>query len=215
MARMRNPLIFLSGLLFLAIPACGDDGMGEDGSTTNNPTNAMTDPTNAMTDPTGGGGELTCDAYCTSITANCTGGNLQYFDNMDGGMGACMAACTAFPVGTMADTSMNTLGCRTYHAGAAAMDAALHCPHAGPGGAGACGANCEGFCKIAMSSCSSVYADETACMNECAMFDDTTPYNATVTTGNSLACRLYHLTAATLVPDPHCTHINAASPTCM
>jgi hypothetical protein len=36
--------------------------------------------------------------------------------------------------------SGNTLGCRIYHGGApAVMDAATHCPHAGPSGAGVCG----------------------------------------------------------------------------
>lgn len=211
---MRNPLIFLSGLLLLATPACDSGSGDEGGSTSTNPTADMTEPT-----PTtgGGGAELTCDDYCTTITANCTAANAQYFDNMDGGMASCMAACNGFPEGTLADTANNTLGCRIYHAGVAGTDAAMattHCPHAGPGGAGACGSNCEGFCSVAMSSCGSVYATMEACMTECATFDDSVRYDISQTGGNTLACRLYHLTAGAIVPDPHCTHINAASPTC-
>jgi hypothetical protein len=83
-------------------------------------------------DPTGA--ELSCDAYCASIATNCTGANTQY-----GMLDFCMASCESFPVGAATDTSGNTLGCRTYHAGAAAGDPAVHCVHAGPGGAGVCG----------------------------------------------------------------------------
>lgn len=154
----------------------------------------------------------TCTAYCATIEANCTGTNDQYSSNA-----ACLASCAPIPDGTAADMGGNTVGCRTYHAGAAMSAPAVHCPHAGPGGAGACGANCEGFCTIALGVCTGanqVYASLAQCLTECAGFPTAPPYNTTTTSGDSFACRMYHLTAASLDPAGHCSHIVEASPVC-
>ena len=56
-----------------------------------------------------------CATYCADIMANCTGTNQQYIN-----LASCTRSCPGFPVGTSADTSGNTLGCRAYHATAAA-----------------------------------------------------------------------------------------------
>lgn len=189
----------------------------EDPPVTSSTTDTSTTADATDTDPEPSTGEpLSCAAYCETLTTNCQDTNGQYFAGVDGGLSACMVACAAFPEGTKADTAGNTLGCRAYHGGPpAANDAALHCEHAGPGGAGVCGSDCEGFCAIALAVCGSVYADESACMAECATFPDDVAYNTTAMAGDSLACRLYHLTAAAVDPFVHCAHINAASPTCM
>ncbi len=209
---MRNPLTFLSALLLLAAPACGDNAGDDDSSTgqaTSSPTNEPT------TEPTGGEA-LSCADYCTTITANCKmdTSDAQYFIGTDNGMTSCMTACEGFPVGVKDETSGNTLGCRTYHAGAAEGDPTTHCPHAGPGGAAMCGMNCEGFCSVAVKVCGSTYADETACMTECSGFMDTVRYDVSEASGDTLACRLYHLTAAAVDPVMHCPHIVAASAPC-
>jgi hypothetical protein len=162
-----------------------------------------------------GGSSLSCADYCETIAANCSGSDGQYFEGVDDGMTACMTACAAFPAGAAADQFGNTLGCRSYHAGAAGQDPAVHCEHAGPGGAGVCGTDCDGFCAIALEVCAAVYADEAACLSECAQFTDDVAYNTTVIAGDSLACRLYHLTAAAVDPATHCPHITANSPPCM
>ena len=140
------------------------------------------------------------------------GGNDQYFS-----ASACLAACAVLPDGAASDTSGNTVGCRTYHAGAAASAPAVHCPHAGPGGAGVCGNDCDGFCSIALGVCTGpnqVFADLGQCQSACAGFPTTPAYSASVPSGDSFACRLYHLTAAALDPATHCSHIVEASPTC-
>jgi hypothetical protein len=170
-------------------------------TTTGDDTDATT------TDPTGA--ELGCQAYCDTIAMNCTAEWTQY-----GSAEFCMASCMTFAVGTAADTSGNTLGCRTYHAGVAASDPSLHCVHAGPGGSGACGANCDGFCSIAMTACPDAWDDLPACTSACAMFPDTEPYDASDVGKNTLACRLYHVTAAAMLPEVHCSHIKADSPPC-
>ena len=87
----------------------------------------------------GGGGSggtssaLSCDAYCTTVMANCTAANSQYADTA-----ACKSACAPWPAGTASDQSGATLGCHTYHAGAAKSDPGIHCAHAGPTGGGIC-----------------------------------------------------------------------------
>ena len=198
MRRWTIPLLFVA----VSLAACGDDegGGGDD------------DPIDAADN----GGEdadetpaLSCEDYCDTIMANCTAAVEQYPDRA-----TCLTTCATFEEGTADDTSGNTLGCRTYHAGAAPADPDLHCPHAGPGGAGACGSNCEGFCTIALAECNDVFADMDACMTECAGFPDDEAYDTSDTGGDTLACRLYHLVAATETPDPHCMHINEESPTC-
>jgi hypothetical protein len=162
---------------------------------------------------------LDCTSYCSAIMTNCTGANAQYPD-----MAHCMGSCTAFPVGTLADRAVNTLGCRLYHAGApSAATPATHCFHAGPGGAGAdgttsqCGADCDGFCNIMTSAaCPGKYADLAACQTACAAFASAPPFHSAAT-GNNRQCRLYHATNAIATGaapgNVHCDHASAAGNT--
>lgn len=157
--------------------------------------------------------QLSCASYCGTITTNCTGANQMYM-----GMDSCMSTCMQFPVGAAADVGGNTLGCRTYHAGAAASDPNTHCRHAGPGGADVCGANCEGFCKLVLGACTDANqqygGDMGMCMTACATFATDPPYDYSVQMGNSFACRLYHATQASADPGTHCGHTAVVSDTC-
>lgn len=153
----------------------------------------------------GGSGDPTCDVCCAGIMANCTAGNQQYSTKEN-----CMNSCKAIPVGKASDTAGNTLGCRIYHAGAAKMDAALHCPHAGPGGDGTCGAVCDGYCQIAMMYCTAanmaaIYADDAACQADCAAHKSDTRYNTGVDHGDQQACLLDHVQEASTTPYGACT----------
>jgi hypothetical protein len=154
----------------------------------------------------GGSAMADCAKYCTDIMANCAGDNAQYSSPE-----ACLATCKTFPAGTAADTSGNTGGCRVYHAGAASGDPALHCPHAGPSGDGACGMPCEGFCSVVVATCATEYKDAASCATACAGIKNDKKYSAAVTSGDSLACRLYHATVATTDPGTHCPHTVAAT----
>ena len=82
------------------------------------------------------------------------------------------------------------------------------------GGNGQCGTNCQGFCTIAVRACPAVYSDEAACESTCAGFSDAEAYDASDVSGDTLACRLYHLTVATVYAADHCPHIAAVSDTC-
>ncbi len=96
-------------------------------------------------------------------------------------------------------------------------DPVTHCPHAGPAGEGVCGAECESFCTLAAGLCTGAnkqWPDMASCMTDCATFPTTPQYNASVTSGNSYACRLYHLTAASITPSVHCPHIQKMSAVC-
>lgn len=200
---MRVSILFASAILALVGCSSGSDNKdaGSDSST-----------------PSDGGGDSsaapTCQSYCNTIMANCTSttdpdsglpvGQQQYTD-----MNNCLNSCKAMPVGTAADTSGNTLGCRAYHATAAKGDPTTHCVHAGPGGAGTCGADCDGFCQIAMMYCTAansaaVYSSLADCKTQCAKFPDTVKFNIGVQDGNSVACLLYHVQEASSVPPDHC-----------
>jgi hypothetical protein len=175
---------------------------------------------------TGGGGAPSCAAYCTASLANCASMEPQYAD-----MASCMGACAALTPGTSTDTSGNTLGCRVYHTGAAAtMPGMEHCLHGGPAGYGVCGTNqCEPFCQIALHACTGAnqqWATMAACMTDCATYAGSTPdmpagapdYSTAETSGNTFACRMYHLTVASSSAAnaaTHCPHIVVASPVCM
>ena len=131
----------------------------------------------------------------------------------------CLTACSKLPQGALTDTGGQTVGCRLYHAGAAAgAGAPVHCPHAGPAGEGVCSAsNCESFCIIAQQVCTGtnqIFADTATCMSQCGSFNPVPTYNATIMAGNTFACRMYHLMAATLSPVGHCPHIALNSATC-
>jgi len=177
---------------------------------------ACSDDSTKTPDAPMGGGDLTCANYCGKIMANCTAANAQ-FDDMD----KCLQSCAKYPMGAVADTSGNTLGCRLYHAGNAATTPDVHCRHAGPGGDGVCGMNCDGFCGLVQAVCSAQatppYANMAACTTACAGFATTPAYSSTVTNGNSLACRLYHATNASksaMTAMMHCPHTAMASATC-
>jgi hypothetical protein len=74
----------------------------------------------------------TCESYCTTQAANCAGGDAITFA-VD-----CATDCATWTEGVLGDEGNDTAHCRLYHATAAAGNAALHCPHAGPDGGGVC-----------------------------------------------------------------------------
>ena len=159
---------------------------------------------------------LDCNTYCTHLAADCTGTNAQI------SMANCMGTCAAFPLGTQADQSGNTLGCRNYHLQnieVRNMPATLHCPHTGPVGgliadpsmATVCGTSaCDDWCAMQTKVCgtdaapvtvagtviTNRYTDLAACKAACTGFTKTPEANTTVQSGNNFACRIYHLTNA-------------------
>jgi hypothetical protein len=223
MRSMRTLFITLALVGF----ACGDDG-----NTT--PIDAPNPPPPVDAAPPTPPLALDCSTYCTAIDSACTGAvNDQFGLN-------CLGTCAAYPLGTQADTSGNTLGCRNYHIQnitVRGQAAATHCPHTGPAGGpiaaatGTCGATaCENFCAMEAKVCgtdaaqvtvagtviTNRYADTAACMTACTGFTKTPEYSPSATMGNTFACRIYHLTNAAAQTTPtgvenHCGHTLATA----
>lgn len=157
----------------------------------------------------GAAGPPTCASYCAAIQAACTTSDQQYGD-----LPTCLTACAAFPVGAGADTSGDTLGCRMHFTTLAAAGAATaNCTKAGPGGDGACGDNCGGYCDLAMTYCTDansakIYDDRVACLADCATHATDARYTSgnpgRTDMGTEVACQLYHAVQASQAPEEHC-----------
>jgi hypothetical protein len=150
------------------------------------------------------------------IQAACTDSRQQYSNMED-----CLASCAAFPAGTAADTAGDTLGCRLAFARKAGANAAMNCTRAGPGGDGACGQNCDGYCDIAMMYCTEanaakLYDTRDQCLADCATREDTmkldTGDGPRTDMGNQVACLLYHAQMGAVAPVNHCLGDLAVGP---
>ena len=161
-----------------------------------------------------------CEVYCRTITDNCIGTNKQYSSQA-----VCLDMCPVFleNPGKTGDSSGNSLECRITHATFATNDPALHCPHAGVLGNGACGDKCESFCAAALTFCKppniaaniQPYLDEQVCQKECASFILEPGAPTLRNDGDSLNCRLEHLQRAHQISaSEHCPHIATDSATC-
>jgi hypothetical protein len=165
---------------------------------------------------------LSCDYYCALVMHNCTDENLEWLD-----MQRCQTGCPIFePGSTFATNTMDdTLGCRIWHAQAAATDPDYHCRHAGPVGGGICGNDCEAFCNLDTSYCTAPYPQAYSNMSTCeaACNDGAFPYltgdagDLAFASGDTLNCRIYHLEAAFLsgpAAQYHCPHTEPVSAVC-
>lgn len=188
---------------------------------------ATVDPQLVGTSPPGGdaGAQtqgVTCDSYCATVMTNCTGVQTEYLSEE-----ICRAMCSHFELGVQGDTTEDSLACRAYHAFSAQADPRTHCKHAGPTGAGHCGAvPCNAFCALTSALCTGPLepfaGGELACRQECAKFlyllgpDDPD----LVATGPTLNCRLWHLQSAYEPGNPqakptHCPHLGVMSTVCL
>jgi hypothetical protein len=152
-------------------------------------------------------GPTLCETYCSTITAACTGSNEQYASPA-----ACLAVCATLDPGVPGGAG-NTVECRLGRAALArdSGEADSYCHLAGPGGGGFCGSDCNGYCTIMTATCDAL-GDYEACMPVCERVPNlaeppsTTFYDTTMQAGDSLQCRLFHVTAATLDAFSHCDH---------
>jgi hypothetical protein len=155
-----------------------------------------------------------CLDYCDTVGTSCTGKNQQYASQV-----ACLAVCELLQPGSAGATSGNSVQCRLTRAGLAATtgEASNYCYSAGPGGAGVCGSDCEGFCTMMTQKCSEL-GTQAQCLTSCARVPDLSlaptnqHYDASQQSGNSLQCRLFHVSAASVDPAGHCVHAAGQSP---
>lgn len=153
-----------------------------------------------------------CPQYCELIGDHCEPDLAQY-----SGQVICEATCALMDPGEQGDVLGNTASCRLHHAVLAAESPEPHCLHAGPTGDTTCGGPCESFCSLALEACQgelSPFAGADACIAACESWNPEPRYVTTVQTGDSYACRMYHLTLAAVQPEEHCSHIATDSPVC-
>ncbi len=196
-------LVFAFGLALLF--ACFADPSSSD-------TGGSTSDTSVTDSGPTGGPENRCERYCALVEDTCEGENRQYQSGQ-----ICEAVCASIDpgeVGVLGDT----VECRYSQAIQAAEDPVQFCGPAGPTGGDVCGGRCGAFCTLAMNLCPgelALWPDVSACVADCGAFPDDVPYNASVASGDSFACRIYHLTVASLDPNTHCPHIVTDSPVCL
>jgi hypothetical protein len=186
--------------------ACGSSNGSkiDSGTTIDSPTGGPDGPAGGPDAPAGA---PNCSDYCAGIATTCTAGFQQYPDTA-----SCMTACAALPAGAAGDSTGDTIGCRMTHTTLAMSGPMAHCPHAGPGGGDVCGTECESFCTLDLAICTGAQAAYTSmadCMTSCAGYDATADYNTTQQSGNTFACRLYHLMKAassSAAAMSHCGH---------
>lgn len=164
--------------------------------------------------------DLTCEYYCASLAANCP-------EEMFHNVATCEAFCghpdiEALPVGTLGDTTGNTLGCRIHHADEAASRTGAtreaFCAAASLSGGETCGSYCENYCQIVVNTCNQAnnadypigkteYFDPDAgetmasCLIECGGYSTDVLEGVSQTEGlfgygDTVQCRLHHAQAA-------------------
>jgi hypothetical protein len=156
--------------------------------------------------------ESPCASYCQTVLTACVDDFAVYSNDR-----TCEGFCAVLPEGTD-DQNANTVRCRLKQAMLASDtgEVDFHCPLAGPGGDDTCGSNCEGYCTVLAATCpeelTDTFGDLAGCLEQCPSIPDLGTYNLSQTTGNSIQCRLWHLSAATIDPGSHCSHASGGSP---
>ena len=163
-----------------------------------------------------------CGHYCDVVMANCNGKNAQY-----GSRTKCLAMCQFYAVGDDVEwQGKNTLQCRLHEADLAPTegeDQPLYCRAAGPEGfdcgtaaSCSCGGGCNSYCTLYKQICGTAQCNgsQEDCVTACGGLRSTVDYDVNAIGGNTLQCRLVHLTNATVEPNGgHCGHAQLIAPT--
>jgi len=215
--RCSLALLMMIGLpgCFVDAPPVGDTGDDDPGATSTGAASTGSEASTGMADSSGGstGAEDVCPEYCGLVQDICTEDREQYQSEE-----ICLGVCEALPQGDPDDQLGNSAQCRRFQTLQATEDPDSFCRAAGPTGNDTCGAACETFCGLATELCTGDMAqwpDVPSCVVDCMQFPNDVDYNSMVISGDSYACRMYHLTVAALDPVVHCPHIGLDSPVCL
>jgi hypothetical protein len=152
-----------------------------------------------------------CGEFCDLVMANCTGANEVYHSRA-----SCMGFCALLREGDFTEADRgNTVACRLAAARQIPNGEANQlCQWAGPGGGEHCGAsNCDNYCELIPKVCPTQAKDQLPCVSNCEGLRDDGSLNATDDhEGDTVQCRLVHLSAATTEPASHCEHARLAKP---
>jgi hypothetical protein len=148
-----------------------------------------------------------CRAYCEQVMTNCVTPHAAYAS-----LDTCLGVCALLAPGDKDEPGQtNTLACRARQATLAgsstAAEPAVYCPRAAPGGGGTCGSICESYCALLQSACPQEFATVPSCIEKCAALEDVRTFDVEANYGgDTLQCRLVHLSTATIDPAGHCSH---------
>jgi hypothetical protein len=189
--------------------ACGNVKKRTDVDTSNGGEPALPDDDGSTPEAT------TCGQYCDEVMQACVQENAVYAT-----VEVCLAVCAQLEPGDPLEPTGNTLACRAARAKAAKTEPDTQCWRAGPGGGGTCGSDCEAYCALYPLVCpdeaSAQGTDD--CLERCGELSDQSRFNVTADHGgDTLECRLVHLSSATLEPAVHCAHarLEATEPWCV
>ncbi len=144
-----------------------------------------------------------CSEFCATVMQNCTGDFAVYESTA-----ACLAVCAHLPPGRPGDVEANTVYCRLDSAHPAGDTGAPNCPAASPGGFGVCGADCDGYCVLLQQVCparfTASYRDLVDCGAQCSSLPTSGAFDLSQSSGNTVNCRLWNVSAAALDPETFC-----------
>ncbi len=152
-----------------------------------------------------------CGEFCDTVMQNCTAENQVYHSRA-----TCMGFCALLREGDLGEGDQsNTLACRLSAAKQATSEPDVYCQQAGPGGATQCGpSECDNYCSFFSKVCPDLAATQPSCSASCQGLRDKGSLNSEVDhEGDTLQCRLVHVSAATGDPVAHCPHAQLAHPT--
>ncbi|WP_437675711.1 hypothetical protein [Sorangium sp. So ce131] len=145
-----------------------------------------------------------CASYCATVMQSCTGEH-QVYSTIE----TCQGVCALLDPGDPLEPAGNTVACRAHQASLAAStrELAVHCPRSGPGGDGFCGSDCESYCALYAGACSPEIPAQEDCIARCEGLKDAEMFDVIANhDGDTLQCRLVHVSSATVEPAEHCEH---------
>jgi hypothetical protein len=145
-----------------------------------------------------------CESYCDDVMEFCVGPDAAY-----SGRETCLGTCAKLDPGDSLEPAGNTLACRAAQAKLAGSvgEPAIYCQRAGPGGDDTCGSNCESYCQLMERSCPTQHKDVPGCVAKCEALNDVNRFDVIEDHGgDTLQCRLVHVSSATVEPEDHCPH---------
>jgi hypothetical protein len=157
-----------------------------------------------------------CEQYCDLVQSKCDAGAFSsiYLDRP-----TCLGVCGQ--IDPNPELVGNTLGCRENALNSGERS---ECARAGPGGGGTCGSNCQSYCALFDQVCTAQFSTDfggvasarSLCEAKCKTLPDKGSFDVvTDYSGNTLQCRLAHVSTATTVTGPehdlHCGHADLRS----
>lgn len=175
---------------------------------TTDPTTSTSTGSSTSEQTTGGGPELSCAYFCDVQGMKCAP------DFAYPSLQACLDACVTWPVGTLADTTGDTLGCRLGYA-----DKGESCINTTLSGGEQCvddgDPTCGLYCATFLKNCVDFnpYADEADCLKQCSGW---LPGMDGDPSGNTVGCRLGQAVNAMKYDNPgyHCPEASPDSVMC-